>query len=667
MTLTDYVKAKALPLEFVKGLGLSEEKGNLKIPYFDQDGKVFRYRYRNETDTWWDGDTDKGTLPYGLNRLSPGLYCCLCEGESDTQTLWHYNFNALGVPGALNWKVEWSEYIKSYEEVLICFDNDDSGRRGTIDVARKLREGGYTGQIKAVPLPPDINDVNELHKRDPGQFTDNFVRHSKRAQPVEAAPEPENEPAPEVKKKKPQVSLSPRDIPCLVDVVQTEDGLKYLLKEAGELVLKDAVEVKGQTYIPPETVKLFSPVTERVLEFYESDIDTKLFLDLCGFIYEHVDHQEAIYYKVVAAWIMHTYLIESFDYSPYLFCYGPIGTGKSKQGEILVLLIFRGLFTVGITEAGIFRVTELFNPSFVIDELSIWRKDGKTDIQQLLNTRFQRGLSVVRINLNRDGIEAVETFNVFGATCIATAEEVPAALRSRRLLIVMDKNSRKIRRKVDVKRGRVLKDRLTAFRARHLGEALEIPDQLVNDGRLDDVVLPLHQIIRLCSPDSEEEFVNYVKGVEAERKEEANTSLDAKVVEAVAACSHLVEGGKFLVSDVTLEFNKELPEKERLSDRSIGRLLMRLGFKSCRNNQGKMARRWDEARLIKLQERYCLETSETSDTSETAPHSHAKTEVSEQTEVSSETEKPKSTPKEMKAQIEAVFGETEEIQGDVPF
>ena len=548
---------------------------------------------------------------------------------------------------------------------------------GNLETKKRIRE-----IVSSYPEAEHYSHLADLHRENPDlpisdlrqMYQEELREHQALCTTVDASEKKETEP----KRQKPHVSLSPRDIACLVDVVQTEDGLKYLIKEASGLVLRNEIEVKGQVHVPPKTVKLFAPATERALEFYESDSDATLFNDLCAFVYEHIDHQEPIMYKVVAVWIMHTYLIESFDYSPYLYLYGPIGTGKSKQGEILVLLGCRGLFTVGIREAGIFRVTEHFSPTFVIDELSIWRKDGNSDIQELLNTRFQRGAKVVRINMNKDGLDAVETFNVFGATAVCTTEEVPAALRSRRLLIVMDKNTRKVRRKVDVERGKVLKDRLTAFRARHLGEVLDVPDQLVSDARLDDVVLPLHQIIRLCSPDSEKEFMEYVKGVETERKEEASTSLDAKVVEAVATCSHLVESGKFLVSDVTLEFNRGLPEKEQKSDRSIGRLLTRLGFKSTRVTGGKRARRWDEERLRRLQERYSLDSPEmslTSLTSLTAPHSHAESDVSDNSDVFPRMEKEETNVSQGSEAQEATSGEEAKTSewddllsgGDIPF
>lgn len=416
------------------------------------------------------------------------------------------------------------------------------------------------------------------------------------------------------KKKNEAVSI---DLPNLVDIIMTDSGPQYLIKQSSNLVVCNSFPLGGILHHPPREIKLWLPPTPAVFDYHETDTDQVLFDDVSEYILGHVELSKDVEYKIMAAWVFHTYLLENFDYSPYLYFYGPVGSGKSRAGEILRQLSFRAIFTVGITEASIFRVTELYKPTLIVDELNLWGKEGNTAIQQMLNCRFQRGQIVIRINQNKQGFDSIEQFNIFGATAICTTEEAPEALQSRRLLFTMEKNTRRVKRKVDEVVALKLRNRLTAFRARHFKESLEEPEAIVYDGRLDDVILPLHQVVRLCDPRSERDFVNFCEQVEKHRFEELATSLDAIVVSAVQACKHSIEGGKFLVSDVALEVNKDRSQKEQISNSAVGRVLNRLGFRTTRNNQGKMARYWDDQRLKKLILRYRIasEPSEHSDPS----------------------------------------------------
>ncbi len=51
----------------------------------------------------------------------------LVEGESDAQTLWLHGIPALGVPGASNWKAEWSEHVEELEKIYAVVEPDKGG------------------------------------------------------------------------------------------------------------------------------------------------------------------------------------------------------------------------------------------------------------------------------------------------------------------------------------------------------------------------------------------------------------------------------------------------------------------------------------------------------------------------------------------------------------
>lgn len=102
-TLEDYSKEKKLPLDFLKGLGVKDTKyNNVAIPYYNIDKTINSTRYRNNPLSKKRFYCPKGTktVPYGLWKIQEFTndYIVIVEGESDAQTLWYYNIQAIGIP-----------------------------------------------------------------------------------------------------------------------------------------------------------------------------------------------------------------------------------------------------------------------------------------------------------------------------------------------------------------------------------------------------------------------------------------------------------------------------------------------------------------------------------------------------------------------------------------
>ena len=94
-TLEDYARAKQLPPDFLRSLGLSDYKDTrwservLRIPYRDTDGADPAVRLRISLDGPDRFLWRKGSKPflYGLWRLEPREYVVVVEGESDAAAL----------------------------------------------------------------------------------------------------------------------------------------------------------------------------------------------------------------------------------------------------------------------------------------------------------------------------------------------------------------------------------------------------------------------------------------------------------------------------------------------------------------------------------------------------------------------------------------------------
>lgn len=101
-TLEDYAKEKKLSMKFLEDLGLKNKVYNIAIPYYDEGKKEIAIRYRNNPLNkprfyWKEGSK---TNLYGLWKLKDykSDYIVIVEGESDTQTLWFHDIQAIGVP-----------------------------------------------------------------------------------------------------------------------------------------------------------------------------------------------------------------------------------------------------------------------------------------------------------------------------------------------------------------------------------------------------------------------------------------------------------------------------------------------------------------------------------------------------------------------------------------
>jgi hypothetical protein len=177
-TLEAYARAKRLPVNFLKSLKLSDVTYSgspaIRIPYRDREGQERAVRFRRALNKDVRGDdrfrwrSRSRTLPYGLWRLDGAKeagYAVLVEGESDCHTLWHHGVEALGIPGASNWKEEWAEHLDAIEKVYAIVEPDQGGATFEGRLATSsVRERLYLVRLDGA------KDVSDLHIQDPEHF-----------------------------------------------------------------------------------------------------------------------------------------------------------------------------------------------------------------------------------------------------------------------------------------------------------------------------------------------------------------------------------------------------------------------------------------------------------------------------------------------------------------
>jgi DNA-binding transcriptional ArsR family regulator len=174
LTLAALANAKRLDAEKLIAWHVRElPDGGIEILYLTREGELHTIQYRltlekvNGVDRfkWRKGDT---RILYGLWRLpewgdADTLY--LCEGTSDTWTLWHADLPALGIPSATYWREEWWREVEGFERIVLIPDNDEAGEKLAREIAKTcpdhLRE-----RVQVLQLPDGIKDANELWQRE---------------------------------------------------------------------------------------------------------------------------------------------------------------------------------------------------------------------------------------------------------------------------------------------------------------------------------------------------------------------------------------------------------------------------------------------------------------------------------------------------------------------
>lgn len=289
------------------------------------------------------------------------------------------------------------------------------------------------------------------------------------------------------------------DVPGLIDVVLTKDGQPaYLI--GSEPRLEEQVFAEDAIMIPPKP-RWLAP-TDAVLDHLDDD-DFTLFEDVEDYVYAHVDLPDKRQYSLMAAYAMVTWVYgELFDSLPFLLFLGPYASGKTRGLEILARLCWRPVLSSTLGEANIFRPTEIFKPTLLIDEMDLTaRSERGQNVVSLLRARHRRGLTVMRINPEKSGLESIEWYKTYGPTAIASTKDIVPDLKSRCLVFGMLEKTRPVKRRIDERKGQELRDRLLAFKIRHMGDPKDEPHEeldFLKSGRLEELFSPLVRITKIC-------------------------------------------------------------------------------------------------------------------------------------------------------------------------
>jgi len=153
--------ARMFHLGFVKNPEIGHEPyiGKLSIPYLTPSGTIdirFRALSPDAAGPKYMSRPGATTHIFNINALSSDAdVLAICEGELDTVVASQAGFNAVGLPGANNWKPFYSRVLADWTKIVLLCDGDNAGREMAKNLSREL------DNVFPVFMPEgqDVNDV----------------------------------------------------------------------------------------------------------------------------------------------------------------------------------------------------------------------------------------------------------------------------------------------------------------------------------------------------------------------------------------------------------------------------------------------------------------------------------------------------------------------------
>jgi len=406
---------------------------------------------------------------------------------------------------------------------------------------------------------------------------------------VESAFKPEKPYAYKFLEHKTKTAFSPGQ--DLEDIVFEQAGDEYIVfnKTTHEITRQKSVE----TFAPLEEIP-WKPVADA--QPYED-----IWSEVRQYLYEHIDITSG--YDILTAWVLATWIPERWDAVPYLFFYGPAGSGKTWALEVLASISFRPFMSASTTLPVIFRACDLWHPTLFLDETEVYLSKERGEIMHLLNAGYRKGFPATRIEETEDGLK-VKIFDCFGFKALAGTRAFVETLKSRCIVFNMSKATREIKTKIDMQRAEQLRMKLLMYRFHMLSQKEELKETEINlSGRLRELFVPLITVATIGAKGS---IMNEAQKIEEITREEEQAGDEATVFRAIVSAHEETGATKITIKRITEIANEGLSVDEMLSAFNTGRITSRLGFKRAIHNKQRCVV-WNEELVKRLKRRYPVE------------------------------------------------------------
>ena len=410
--------------------------------------------------------------------------------------------------------------------------------------------------------------------------------------------------------------------------------------------------IDGTKYIPYPTIDY---VTRGAVKFPSTMADDKqdvmdLIYAIELFVLRYYLLDDDGFARIMAYYVLLTWMYDAFKALPYLRAMGDYGTGKSELMQRVGHLCYRMTMASGAnTEATFFRTTELFRGTVFIDEADLHDGgDMANAITKFINLGAMKGNFITRMvekmDFRGERILVPEPFDPFCPKLIAMRRDFKdKAVGSRCLTIhLMGKSTEELlEREVPLQVGveffeqaLALRNRLLRWRLDNWVPSIAITNEMADVGlsaRLNQVTMPM-KALAIATGDKklEVDITKFLRKLALQETQERSITVFAYIVEAgwEIRSKKVIFDEKFhfgrdgeayiwmadwreLTNTIMDELNKagsvsdgEGKGKKEITAQGMGVYLKELGIeKGNRQGQG-VPVLWDEVKMVRLGRKY---------------------------------------------------------------
>lgn len=199
----EYWAKRGISKETIDYANIQQDKeGNALFQYYDTNDVLTMCKVRpskpirhGELKTWCLKNSDTTPLLYNMNKININSPLLITTGEGDCLAAIESGFtNSVSIPlgdGNTHWIDENWDWIEQFEEIIVAYDNDESGEKYVKSVVPRL--GSWRCKIVNIPNIVEINN-KKFHIKDLNEY---LVRCGKQAV-LEAITHAQDSPVPSV-------------------------------------------------------------------------------------------------------------------------------------------------------------------------------------------------------------------------------------------------------------------------------------------------------------------------------------------------------------------------------------------------------------------------------------------------------------------------------------
>jgi hypothetical protein len=407
---------------------------------------------------------------------------------------------------------------------------------------------------------------------------------------------------------------------CIVDLVLDADDTsktKFICwqppendghKEDPQIIYSEILADSGHAYPPPQVDPNLMKSVRMPIEAEPYESLALLISDISTLILRCVaiNDTEA---RLLAHFVLSTWLIDRLPVAPYLALVGPPQSGKTTLLRVLHLLCRRSLFASDATSVTLLHACDQIHPTLLIDETS--SVEDPVALRRLLRIGNTPGSLVLRHK---------QSWNVFGAKVICW-RELPddAALNSRCIILPMHAvNDPALRLPDDpeiVSAAAALQSQLLYYRLANYNNiaAPYVTPNEISSARRRELYFAL---AAPCVNDEEslQFLLTYFRDNSQAHDEDPLFAAEYSVLFALFHMAHMPEHrGQLLTKEIAARANRHLHDERehlQLQIRRVGAILTGFGFVRRRRTKKGWALDFethDQRRVHKTAERYGID------------------------------------------------------------